>query len=458
MLAFLPKALSGKFDALYKDEPFIVREKAKVLFVIMAFLSVVSLVVTMDNFIFEAGPVNWMDVLASSSVFVILLSGLVLLYRGRYGPAANGIVIMSTVMIIAGWYGQGIADIPGKSYMGYIYYIFPVIIMAAFFASRLIVHVLTIVFFGANVIYYRLFCLDISDPFHDYLGEAIRDTSFAFWAVYGTALAFAVVTDRALHRLEHHYQMNTELSNSLERQVQERTRALEESTRQLQQTNEDIRKIIYFASHDLSEPLRTIAGYIQLIDRRCRDRLTKEGQEFLDMTLEGAFRMRSLIDDMLSYSRVDSKGKPFTAVSLNHVITSVKKQLAMTLQEKGAVIEWDPLPEIMADIGQMEQLFTNLVNNGIKFNKSRHPRVSITCAENKNTVTIAVRDNGIGIDPDDYDKIFDMFKRLHSRAHYEGTGIGLAICKKIVERHRGRIRIESKTGERTTFFIELPRQ
>jgi light-regulated signal transduction histidine kinase (bacteriophytochrome) len=210
------------------------------------------------------------------------------------------------------------------------------------------------------------------------------------------------------------------------------------------------------ASHDLQEPLRMIHNYLQLLRQRYRERLDGTANEFIGFALDGAKRMHELIQDLLTYSRVGTHGKEFSPVECGEALERALANLSLAVEESGAQITHDPLPVINGDLVQLTQLFQNLVGNAIKFRGDRRPEIHVGARLNGQEWELTVIDNGIGIAEQDYQRIFIVFQRLHSREKYPGTGIGLAVCKKIVERHGGRIWLESRLGRGTTFHIALP--
>jgi light-regulated signal transduction histidine kinase (bacteriophytochrome) len=205
----------------------------------------------------------------------------------------------------------------------------------------------------------------------------------------------------------------------------------------------------------LQEPLRTISSYVQLLARRYKSQLDDDANEFIGFAVEGTRRMQNLINDLLSLSRVGSRGRDLAPTDCNEALKESLANLQAALQESGAEVTHDPLPTVLADKPQLTQLFQNLVGNALKFHAGEAPKIHISCQPNGKECTIAVSDNGIGIDPRHADRIFQVFQRLHDREKYAGTGIGLAICKKIVERHGGRIWVESQPGEGATFLFNL---
>jgi chemotaxis family two-component system sensor kinase Cph1 len=233
--------------------------------------------------------------------------------------------------------------------------------------------------------------------------------------------------------------------------------ALTERAAQLARSNHELEEYAYVASHDLQEPLRMVSSYAQLISRRYSGRLDKDADEFLGYAVDGAKRMQRLVDDLLSFSRVGTRGEPFRQVSLEVVLGQALDDLSVTLAESGGVVTHDPLPEVRADAPQVRQLLQNLIGNALKFRGAEPPQIHIGARRGPDGITISVHDNGIGIAPEYQEKIFVMFQKLHPRDRYPGTGIGLAICKKIVERHGGRIWVESmgQAGDGSTFFFTL---
>ncbi|WNJ20802.1 ATP-binding protein [Pontibacter sp. G13] len=235
-------------------------------------------------------------------------------------------------------------------------------------------------------------------------------------------------------------------------------REVEARTRELINSNKSLERFAYLASHDLQEPLRMVISYLQLLETRVEDRLTDVDREFLDYAVEGAKRMKELLDGILAYSRVNRKADPFVPVELNKVMDFVISNLEMLIQTKNGQVHVSELPEVLADPNQMIQIFQNLVSNGLKFSSpdTLSPTVIVRAEIEGDFAIVEVKDNGIGI-PSKYEaRIFEMFQRLHTRNEYPGNGVGLSICREIANRHGGKIWVESVEGEGASFFVKLP--
>ncbi len=227
--------------------------------------------------------------------------------------------------------------------------------------------------------------------------------------------------------------------------------------RSLERTNADLQEFAYVASHDLSEPLRMVTSYLELVRRRYDEQLDDTGREFIHYAVDGAQRMRALIDDLLLYSRAAAAPPDHEIVDLDEVAAAVRHDLAGAIEAAGATLVVGPLGTVRGDAPQLGQLLQNLVANAVKFRPAdRSPVVEIAATRDAGELVLEVRDNGIGIDPRYIERIFQVFTRLHPRDEYEGTGIGLSICRRICERHGGRIEVRSLPGEGTTFVVTLP--
>ncbi len=227
---------------------------------------------------------------------------------------------------------------------------------------------------------------------------------------------------------------------------------------ELLRSNDDLEQFAYIASHDLQEPLRMVASFAQLFARRYQGTLDERGEKYLGYVVDGAYRMQQLIDDLLKYSRVGTRGQSLVPVNCNQVVTQALLHLQVSLDETGAQVKTENLPTLRADETQLLQLFQNLIGNAIKFRGEAAPQVRIWAQRAGDAWQFGVADNGIGIDPQFAERIFVIFQRLHSREEYPGTGIGLAVCKKIVQRHGGRIWFESAPAKGATFFFTIPDQ
>ena len=223
---------------------------------------------------------------------------------------------------------------------------------------------------------------------------------------------------------------------------------------ELRRSNADLEQFAYVASHDLQEPLRMVASYMQLLRRRYSDKLGDDAQDFIEFAVDGAQRMQRLIDDLLAYSRIGTRGAPPEPTDSEAAFDRAMDLLEARIEETGADVTRGPLPGVMGDSGQLVQLFQNLLSNAIKYSK-REPRIRVDATASDGVWRFAVRDNGIGIEAQYNERIFELFRRLHGRDEYSGTGIGLAICKKIVERHGGNIWVESESDSGSTFYFTL---
>ncbi|HEX2869214.1 MAG TPA: ATP-binding protein [Ignavibacteriales bacterium] len=233
---------------------------------------------------------------------------------------------------------------------------------------------------------------------------------------------------------------------------------LEKTLKDLERSNSELEQFAYVASHDLQEPLRMMHSYAELLEKRYKGKLDESADDFLNFITDGAKRMQHLINDLLQYSRVSTRGKPFEPVDCMEVLSSVMDNLQISIEESGAIITYNDLPVIHADETQMVQLFQNLLSNSIKFRAGKTPEIHISAEEKDNEWIFLVKDNGIGIAPEFHERVFIIFQRLHSSDKYPGTGIGLAVCKKIVERHQGKIRVESELNKGTTFYFSIPKR
>lgn len=266
----------------------------------------------------------------------------------------------------------------------------------------------------------------------------------------------AAVLEQKNRELEQQMQERLRAEEAVRRLNSELERRVQERTAELSRTNDELRQFAYVASHDLQEPLRTVGSYAQLLSRRYKGKLGEDADEFIGYMVGGVSRMHTLLNDMLAFSRVtQTQNKPLEMANLDAVLATSLMNLELTIREAGAEVTHDPLPSVRCDETQIAQVFQNLVGNAIKYRSAEAPRIHIQAGEVDGEWVISVSDNGMGIDPQYHDRIFGIFKRLHGR-ELPGTGMGLAICKRILERHNGRIWVESESGKGATFRFTLP--
>jgi signal transduction histidine kinase len=261
-----------------------------------------------------------------------------------------------------------------------------------------------------------------------------------------------------LARIESHlalYALRRQLA-AQNAQLQQEIAVRAETQAALQRSNTEFEQLAYVASHDMQEPLRKIASYLQLLSQRYQGQLDADADEFIGYAVDGAKRMQALINDLLAFSRVGTKAKPFASTDCKRIVTTALADLQFAIEDSGARIDVGDLPMVMGDATQLSQLFRNLISNAIKFHRDEPPFVRLTAEPSGAFWRFAVSDNGIGIAADYFERIFIIFQRLHGRGQYPGTGIGLAICKKIVERHGGQIQVASVEGHGSTFTFTLP--
>jgi PAS domain S-box-containing protein len=248
------------------------------------------------------------------------------------------------------------------------------------------------------------------------------------------------------------------LNQTLEERVAERTAVAERRAQELALSNAELQQFAYVASHDLQEPLRAVASFTKLLARRYEGQFDATARDWMDRIVNGAVRMQTLIADLLTYSRVGREGKELAPTDCQIVLDEVCTNLKVAIEESGAAVTSDPLPTVTANATELMQLFQNLVGNAIKFRGEQPVRIHVGVRAQPEGWLFSVKDNGIGIEPQHAERIFLIFQRLHGRGKYPGTGIGLAICRKIVERHGGRIWVESEAAQGSTFLFTLARQ
>ncbi len=242
------------------------------------------------------------------------------------------------------------------------------------------------------------------------------------------------------------------------RETASSNKKLKKSMLDLERSNKELEQFAYVASHDLQEPLRMISSYTQLLAKRFQGQLDEKADKYIHYAVDGAVRMQTLINDLLSYSRVTTRGEPFKNVDCYSVLGQAHLNLKKVIEENQAIIMNNGLPEVKADANQLVRVFQNLIANAIKFRKEETPVIRISAKQKDEEWIFSVQDNGIGIDQKHKDRIFIIFQRLHTRADYAGTGIGLAVCKRIINRHGGKIWVESEPGKGSTFYFTLPIQ
>ncbi|MDM8535377.1 ATP-binding protein [Desulfobacterales bacterium HSG17] len=250
-------------------------------------------------------------------------------------------------------------------------------------------------------------------------------------------------------------QQKQALSLSLKKQ-QLLNNCLAETVAELENSNKELEQFAYVASHDLQEPLRMVSSYVKLIKRRYKGKLDADADEFIEFAEDGALRMHTLINDLLALSRVGTRENAFELVDTGEILAQILTNLRVAIKESRAKVSHDELPLVMADRSRLNQVFQNLISNSIKFRKQEPLFIHISAEKKEEDWLFSFQDNGIGIAPEFFDRIFAIFQRLHKRSEYPGTGIGLAICKKIIERHHGSIWVESQPGKGTTFYFTIP--
>lgn len=277
-----------------------------------------------------------------------------------------------------------------------------------------------------------------------HLGFVVMEMHLGSRSMYDTYDAFSDQIGSALYRA------------ILLQQIRQSNEDLQERATELAEVNAQLEQFAYVASHDLQEPLRMVTSYLQLIEKRYKNKLDTDAEEFIGYAVDGAARMKRMINDLLAYSRVTTRGQPLEPTDCEKSLAQALSNLEVAIKDNNAVITHDALPSVMADSTQLMLVFQNLIENAIKFHADRQPYVHISSERREDEWLISVQDNGIGIPPEFSDRVFAIFSHLHPHTKYPGTGIGLAICKRVLERHGGRIWVESQLGEGTTFFFTIP--
>jgi light-regulated signal transduction histidine kinase (bacteriophytochrome) len=260
-------------------------------------------------------------------------------------------------------------------------------------------------------------------------------------------------------RVQEQEKIEKEINKQLSAELGERKLAqqkLAQTLSDLERSNKDLEQFAYVASHDLQEPLRKVGSFTELLERRYKDQLGPDADRYIGYIVDGARRMSQLINDLLTYSRIGSSSIKFAKTDCNEVLEHTLADLQHLIRERGAVVTHDDLPVIMADRLQLGVVFQNLIANAIKFRRDEPPQVHVSARLVDGVWIFSVSDNGIGIEPEFFERIFVMFQRLHTKEQYSGTGIGLAICKRVIERHGGRIWVESEFGNGATFNFSIP--
>jgi signal transduction histidine kinase len=295
-----------------------------------------------------------------------------------------------------------------------------------------------------------IFMTALTDTADKLTGFEVGAVDYVTKPINGAEVLARISTHLALRSLR----LRLEAQNT---QLLQEIATREQTQEALQRSNTELEQLAYVASHDMQEPLRMVASYLQLVADRYQGKLDAEADEFIGYAVDGAKRMQNLINDLLSYSRVGTKARPLAPTDSAALVDTVISDLRVAIEESGARITRGPLPVVMADTTQFGHVFQNLIFNAIKFRGDQRPEVHIEAERADAGWCFAVRDNGIGIAPEYFERIFVLFQRLHGRREYPGTGIGLALCKKIVERHGGRIWVESVPSQGSVFRFTIPR-
>jgi PAS domain S-box-containing protein len=271
------------------------------------------------------------------------------------------------------------------------------------------------------------------------------------------SIIHVLISIKTLPDLEGTYVVITDLSEQKHHEeVLKTQKELKETLEELKRSNAELEQFAYIASHDLQEPLRMVSSFTQLLEKKYKDELDDEAREYINFAVDGAKRMQVLINDLLAFSRVTSKTVDFTEIDLKELLGEVMFNLELDIEETNAQITCDTLPEIVGDYSQILRIFQNIIANSLKYRSEETPKVNISAHKEQGYWLFSIEDNGIGIEPQYFGQVFQIFRRLHTQDEYEGTGIGLAITKRIVERHRGNIWVESELGKGSTFYFTIP--
>lgn len=289
-------------------------------------------------------------------------------------------------------------------------------------------------------------------------GRTYSHYLIAFWNSL-VLLGFLFIYVLILSTMKTEYARKVKLIDKLDNSLSELDRAkkdLEKKAQELARSNDDLREFAYAISHDLKEPLLAIDGFVKLLAKRYKGKLSSDADIFIKYIGDGVNRMQLMIKDLLEYSLVGTKVREFGPTDSALVIEEALLNLQTAIEESGAEVTYNSLPTVIADASQLARLFQNLIGNAIKFRSEELPKIHISSEQKDHEWIFSIRDNGIGLDPKQAERIFVIFQRLHTREKYPGTGIGLAICKKIVERQGGRIWVESELGKGSTFYFTIP--
>lgn len=279
--------------------------------------------------------------------------------------------------------------------------------------------------------------------------NAFNDSDLTTLSTIASMSSIKIVHAQTLLDLKNH-------QANLEKQIEARTQELTKTIISLEKSNQDLESFAYAASHDMQEPLRTVVSYLQLLEHNEKS-LSESSKEFLDYAVDGSKRMKKLLDGLLEYSRVKNSNDAFKVVNLEDLMILVKAGLQVSIRENDAKFSYSNLPTVFGNKTQLHQLFQNLISNAIKFQKpGQQPHIEILTKEKDNFLEITIKDNGLGIAPEFHDKVFGLFRRLNANRDYKGSGIGLSLCKRIVEYHNGKISVESKLGNGAAFIFTLP--
>lgn len=317
---------------------------------------------------------------------------------------------------------------------------------------------------------YRKVSSEMVDFESDVLAQRVRDLATAQQALWAATAILTVLgggilgwvfnlTRTTIEQEKRRVEMLNEMNLNLQGEIEQRKlteQALKDTTVKLTSSNADLQRFAYVASHDLQEPLRAVAGFVTLIANKHRGTLDEESEGWITHAVEGSQRMRNLINDLLAYARVESRGKALESMDVGRAFEQAKRDLRVLIEENNAEVTSSELPKLEGDEGQLTQVFQNLIGNAIKFKGDKKPVVHVDATKQNDEWLFSIKDNGIGFEPEHVDRIFVIFQRLHGREEYKGTGIGLALCKKIVERHGGRIWAEAAKGAGSTFYFTIP--